>query len=156
MPSISSFNILFLSEVRHNMEVKTVANFRFIRTLNHKKRHDKSVCLTLCYVSVCHRACYSSPPCPFLSCVPLSTPTFPCVRECFVYFRELAAQVTFRRRKQCGGIPGNFLPLVSLNTEVYIGQNQSDFCFSLSLSLSLALSRSLSLSRSLALCLSQI
>lgn len=68
-------------------------------------------------------------------------PHFPlCARECFVYFRELGAQVTFRRRKQCGGIPGNFLPLVSLNTEVYIGQNQSGFCsfiFFLSLSHSL-------------------
>lgn len=28
----------------------------------------------------CHRACYSSPPRPFLSCAPLSTPAFPC--EC--------------------------------------------------------------------------
>ncbi len=32
-PLFSSFNILFLLEVRHNTEVKTVANFRFTRTL---------------------------------------------------------------------------------------------------------------------------
>ncbi len=53
MPSISSFNILFLSEVRHNMEVKTVANFRFMWTLNHKKRHDKSVCVWHCAMCPC-------------------------------------------------------------------------------------------------------
>ncbi len=32
-PLFSSFNILFLSEVRHNTEVKMVANFRFMQTL---------------------------------------------------------------------------------------------------------------------------
>ncbi len=32
-PQFSPFNILFLSEVHHNTEVKTVANFRFMRTL---------------------------------------------------------------------------------------------------------------------------
>lgn len=70
----------------------------------------------------------------FFSSLPLSFlctsvhPHFPlCAPECFVYFWELGAQVTFSRRKQCSGIPGNFLPLVSLNTEVYISQNQSGF-----------------------------
>lgn len=44
-------------------------------------------------VTVCHCACYSSPPCPFLSCAPLSTPAFPCVCVCvWVLF-------TFRNRE---------------------------------------------------------
>jgi len=64
-------------------------------------------------------------------------PVCVCVCDSFVYFQEQGAQVTFSRRKQCDGIPGNFLPLVSLNTEVYISQNQSGFCFSFCCSRSL-------------------
>ncbi len=40
-PLFSSFNILFLLEVRHNTEVKTVANFRFTRTLTPPSAHTQ-------------------------------------------------------------------------------------------------------------------
>ncbi len=39
-PLFSSFNILFLLEVRHNTEVKTVAHFQFTQTL--KLKVDKN------------------------------------------------------------------------------------------------------------------
>ncbi len=44
-PLFPSINILFLSEVRHNMEVNTVASFRFTRTLKGLKMFN--VTLTL-------------------------------------------------------------------------------------------------------------
>lgn len=107
-------------------------------------------CVYVWHIVLC---VHMSPCLLFFSSLPLSFlctsvhPHFPlCARECFVYFRELEAQVTFSRRKQCGGIPGNFLPLVSFNTEVYISQNQSGLCSSTTCSLSLSCSLFVSVS----------
>lgn len=82
-------------------------------------------------VNICRYKCVLFFSASFLSCEPLSTPAFPCMCvRIFVYFQELGAQVTFGRRKQCCRIPGNFLPLFLLNTEVYMGWSfsySSDF-----------------------------